>query len=458
MNLVIVGGGISGLAAAYEAHLAGLEFTLLEGSGRLGGVIRTRRQDGFVMEGGPDSILTEKPAGLELCKELGLEGELVETQDRYRRTLVARDGGLLETPDGFRLMAPSSMFSFALSPVVSPSGKFRMLLDLVLPRRETGGDESLTSFVVRRLGREALERLAQPMIAGIYSADPDVLSLQATMPVFMRLEERYGSVIRGLRAAAPARSSGPRYSLFTALKGGLERLVEALAEKLPPGSVYTGRKVRALRPDGDRWTVENEGEPLSADGVVLALPAPAAAKLIDFDPDLSEALGRIRYGSSATVNLVYELDQVGLRKPAFGFVVPAIEKLDLLACTFSHYKYPGRAPAGKALLRGYVGGAFNQSILDEEDDAIVARVRNDLRLLLGMTAAPSMVWIDRHMGALPEYRVGHLDWVARVRSLASAHPGLGLAGSAFDGVGIPDCIRLGRETVRSLAQGAMAGR
>ena len=454
MKLVVVGGGITGLAAAHRAlELAGergiaLELTLVEGRDRLGGTIGTERTSGFLVEAGPDSFLSEKPWALDLCRRLGVEDRLMRTDDRYRKVFVWRAGRLDPLPDGFQLLAPTRLAPFVSSRLFSWPGKLRMALDLVLPRG-IADDESLGSFVRRRLGREALERVAQPLVAGIYTADPDDLSLSATMPRFAELEKRERSIILGLwranRRAPQAGTSGARWSLFVTFEDGMEALVTTLAERLPPGAVLLKHRVAGLEHRGDRWRVATaEGGDLDADRVVIATEAYAAARMLRYvDPTLATLLAEIPYASSATVTLGYRRADVSHPLDGFGFVVPRSEGRALLACTFSSVKYPGRAPEGGVLLRSFVGGALNEAVLELDDAALVMRARDELRQAMGITAEPVLTRVFRWPKAMPQYHVGHLARVETIeRGVALLH-GLDLAGSAYRGVGIADCVRSG---------------
>ncbi|MGE0490779.1 MAG: protoporphyrinogen oxidase [Vulcanimicrobiota bacterium] len=448
MRLAIVGGGITGLAAAFEAHQAGVDFHLFEAGDRFGGAIQTIEHEGAIMEAGPDSILKSKPWAYDLVRELDMVSEVVTTQDQPNGSFIVRDRELHPIPQGFRLMAPTAWLQFLRSPIVSWPGKFRVLLEPFIPARQAAGDESLTGFVTRRLGREVLERLAQPMVSGIYSADPDRLSLEATMPIFLRLEREHGSIIRGLRATGEgAKASGAQYNLFFNLKGGSQRLVEALVDHLPADRLHLNSPVSKLAPG---WSFQAGDESHQAEAVLVGLPGPQAAQLLAFDSDLSGLFSRVRYSSAALVNLVYDLDDLADLPPGYGFVVPAIEHMHLLACTFSHLKWPGRNPGHLGHIRAYFGGAHNQAVLERPDHDLVALARSDLARLTALEAEPVATFVHHHRNGLPEYSVGHREWQIKVEARAATHPGLGLAGNAFDGVGIPDCVRRGRETARRL--------
>ncbi len=466
-RVAVVGGGVAGLAAAHRlvelARERGtpVDVLLLEARDRLGGTIASERVGGFTIEAGPDSILTEKPWAVDLCRRIGFADRLVGTRAGERRTFVVHAGRLEPLPEGFLLLAPTDLWALAASPLFSWRGKLRMLLDLVLPRRTGAADESLADFVRRRLGREALERVAQPLVGGIYTADPERLSLAATMPRFVELERRHRSLILGLRGARQAVTdggSGARYALFVAPADGMEALVAAIAERLPEGVVRTSAPVEGLAHDGGRWRLRAGGEALAVDALVMAAPAYTAADLLaPLDAGLAQALGGIEYASSATVTLAYrapDLPADALR--GFGFVVPAVEGRALIACTYASRKFPHRAPEGHELLRGFIGGALRPDLLALDDAILVATVQGELRTLLGITAVPELTRVHRYPRAMPQYAVGHLERVAEIEARAAALPGLALAGGAYRGVGLPDCVRSG-ETAAEAVGGPPSG-
>jgi oxygen-dependent protoporphyrinogen oxidase len=464
-RVAVVGGGMAGLATALRlvegarARDLALEVALLEAAPELGGTIRTEQTGGFTIEGGPDAFITDKPWALALCNRLGIADRLVGTREGERRTYVARGGRLHPLPDGFLMLAPTNPWALAGSSLFSWPGKLRMALDLVLPRRHDGGDETLAHFVRRRLGREALERAADPLVGGIYTADPERLSLAATMPRFLEMERRHRSLILGLRAAgraaaAASGTAGARYALFMAHARGMGGLVADLAQRLPEGVVRTRAAVEGLAHDDGVWRLRAGGEALTADAVVLTVPAPAASRLLaPLDGPLAQALGAIDYASSATVTLAFRSADLPAVLPGFGFVVPAVEGRSLLACTFASRKFPGRAPEGHELIRAFVGGARRPDLVDLPDDALLTTVRNELRALLGITAAPILTRVHRHPRAMPQYALGHLDRVADIEQRIAALPGLRLAGAAYRGVGIPDCVRGGEEAADAVLKG-----
>ncbi len=438
-DVIIVGGGIGGLVAAFHARRRGLAVVLLEAADRLGGVIRTTIEQGCTLEHGPDSLVSIKPGGLELVRDLGLESRLIGVPEAARRSLIARHGRLIPVPDGLYLLAPGRILPFARSPLISWPGKLRMALDLVLPRRAAGApEESLAAFVRRRLGREALEAIAQPMVSGIYTADPERLSLAATMPQFLELERTHGSLIRGMMARmrqqkqASQGASGPRYGLFLSLEGGLQLLVDTLIERLNGSEIHLGCAVdRIHRVDGT-WQVEAGGQSWQAPRVVVATPAHAAALLLD--GELATELAAIPYAGVATVNLAFHGNFT--LPQAAGFVIPASEGRSTIACTIAHAKYPGRAPSGTTLLRAFVGGAMHEDRLALDDATLIRQTLVDLRSYLGNLSEPHLARVHRWPKAMAQYVVGHQQRVARIRALTPA--GLHLVGNGFDGVGIPD--------------------
>ena len=472
MRAVIVGGGIAGLTAAYrlraEATRSGvpLDVVLVEASDRLGGVISTETFEGAVIENGPDSFITTKPAALLLCGELGLVRNLVETNNQFRRAFIAFRNKLHPLPEGFFMLAPSQMLPLLQSPLFSPLGKMRMMLDVVLPAKPDAGDESLASFVKRRLGKEVLDRVAQPMMAGIYTADPEKLSLRSTMPQFLQYEADYGSVIVGLQEQRKkadrcessfgtndmtARDSGARYSMFATLDSGMGLLVSALAERIGTDKIRLKSRVEGLRRDRDRWIVNlDEGETLEADVLILAVPAHKCANLLHgVDPQLSNSLAGIEYASSMVLNMVYKRSDIANALDGFGFVVPAVEHRNIIACSYSSIKFPHRAPEGMATLRVFLGGALRPEITTLSEPEVVSLAQRDLRHYLGIKAQPIWYKLARWAESMPQYEVGHAARVDQIMHAVHNLPGLYLAGNAYSGVGIPDCIKGGENVARA---------
>jgi oxygen-dependent protoporphyrinogen oxidase len=452
-RIVIIGGGISGLAAAHRVTELNKEaqVTVLEASERLGGTIQTEHRDGFLLERGPDSFISEKPHAIALAKRLGLEPQLIQTNEEYRRSFIVRDGRLRAVPEGFQLMAPSRMWPFITSDIFSVAGKARMAADLLLPRKNANGstDESLASFVRRRLGKEALARMAQPMVGGIYTADPETLSLRATLPRFLDMEQKHRSLILAmLRQGREQKTgtSGARYSLFVSFERGMQTLVEPLTRINADLRVNT----RAQRLTFDHgWTITTDkDEQIKADAVCLAVPAYVAASLLG-EP-LAEKLRQIKYASTATINFGYRRAAIKHPLNGFGFVVPFIEKRALIACTFSNVKFAGRAPDSHVLLRAFAGGALQPEVFALDEAEMARRVEADLRELLGISEDPLFVEVAKWERSMPQYEVGHLERVGEIERLAGELPGLTLAGNAYRGAGIPDCVRSGEAAAEAL--------
>ncbi|HEX6728822.1 MAG TPA: protoporphyrinogen oxidase, partial [Pyrinomonadaceae bacterium] len=432
-RVVIIGGGISGLAAAHRLSELRLtqqkpvEITLLEASNRLGGVIQTETRDGFIIEHGPDSFISEKPEAVELARRLGIDSHLIETNEAHRRSFIVRKGRLRPVPEGFQLLAPSRLWPFVTTDIFSFAGKLRMAADLVLPRRTTNGsaDESLAGFVRRRLGQEALDRMAQPMVGGIYTADPEKLSLRATLPRFLEMERKHRSIILAMRhrerSDGPAEResgvSGARYSLFLSFDRGMRVLTDELHKKLTNiqdantrtdirlnTRVVSIERVTALE---STWKIRtSKDETIDADAICLAIPAYTAASLLqNVHPQLSSKLDEICYASTATINLGYRKQNINHPLDGFGFVVPFIENRSMIACTFSSVKFSGRAPENHVLLRAFVGGALQPEMFQLDDEEMLLRVKSDLRDLLGARGEPVFVEMTKWAKSMPQYEV-----------------------------------------------------
>jgi protoporphyrinogen/coproporphyrinogen III oxidase len=470
-RVVVVGGGVTGLAVAYRllASKTGArpDVTVLEARPRLGGNIQTERQGGFVIDGGPDSFVAAKPQATALCKELGLGDRLIGTTAKNRRVYVPRRGVLHTLPEGLVLAVPTRILPFAKTPLFSLLGKARMGLDLVLPRRSAraGDDESIGSFIRRRLGDEALSVLAEPLLGGIYAGDVERLSLRSTFPQLAELESRHGSLIRGALAERRKKASAgnANASPFHSLLGGMGELVDTLAARIEEarGDIRVGAPVVALERAGEsdgtgRWIVRFSGrdgrvESIACDDVVMTVPAHAAAgALEELDPALASLLRAIPYLSTATVVLAYARPDVPHPLDAVGVVVPKEERRRILAATFISSKWVARAPEDAVLVRVFVGGHRDPGALAASDDGLVSLGREELASLLGVRAAPLLARVFRYDHANAQPIVGHADRVARIRAAASRHPGLRFAGAAFDGVGIPDCIRQANEAAAAV--------
>jgi oxygen-dependent protoporphyrinogen oxidase len=475
LRVAVIGGGITGLAAAQRlvSKSDAVQVTLFESSRRLGGIIRTEEADGFLIELGPDSFITNKPAGLRLCQEIGFAEQLIPTDARYRRSLVLRNGQPVAVPDGFMLMAPAKPWAIMTTPVLSLVGKLRLLAEAFVGRKAAPDDESLASFVRRRFGRQALDRLVQPLVGGIYTSDPEKLSLKATMPRFLDMEQSHGSVIRATLAQQKSEASsertsgsGARYGLFVSADKGLSSLTGSLETWLKKSGRVQFRIGCAITeispPNGQhpKWRVSTEGStvPEEFDAVIMTLPTHAAARLLPDQSlqDLTVLLKQIEYASSAIVVSGHKLSDFRSPMDAFGLVIPAIENRKILAVSFSSRKFLNRAPEGHILLRTFVGGAMQPELLQMDDDAMVATVNSELKDIFGMSADPMFSEVVRYNNAMPQYHVGHLELIAQIESAQAKIPGLQLAGSAYYGVGIPDSIASGQTAADRVLKGQVA--
>ena len=453
MKAVVIGGGIAGLAAArrLESLLPEFEIDLVERSQRLGGKLLTEHMHGFLVEGGADSFLSRKERGVGLCEELGLAGELVGRRPESARSYVRHGSELHLLPEGLTGMIPTDLDSLADSTLLSQVGRERLAAEVDLPPVPTGADESIASFVTRRLGAEAYERLVEPLMTGIYGGDGEQLSLQATFPNLRALELEHGSLIRGLLAQSPeAVATRPP---FVTLASGLETLVARVAEGLRRTRVVTGRAALGVRRSDHGYEVTlDAGERVHSDGVVLCVPAFAAAELLaDLDSDLAAAHAEIPYASTAVVSLAYRDGDVVHPLDGYGYVVPRAEGSEMLACTWTSSKWEGRAPDGFVLIRVYAGRFGGRDVVEDSDDELVGLARDELRLL-GIEAEPHMSRIDRWPLGMPQYVLGNPERLKRIESALADHPGLALAGATYRGVGIPDCIHSGEEAARSLTE------
>lgn len=463
-RIAIVGAGITGLAAALRtADLdPAAELVVLEGSDRVGGVLRTEQSDGFLIEHSADNFITDQPGVLDFCRRVGLESQLLPTRATQRRAFIAHRGRLEPVPEGFLLMAPASLGSIWQTRLLSLPGKLRLAAERLVPQRpafdpvtEPHLEESLAQFATRRLGREAFEHLVQPLVSGIYSADPEQLSVAATLPRFLDMERRYGSLTAAMRAKAresgdgrrSAADSGARYSLFMAPRLGMNQLTEAAAGRLSPGALRLGSRVLSVEKQADGWRLVVEGQPDSilADGLILAAPAAVSASLLrPTDEALAAAIDSIPLGGCSVVCLGFR--RTALKQPpaGFGFVVPAVENSPILAASYSSEKFSGRADDEHFLVRVFIGGAGKEHLAALSDEELQELAIQGMRDWLGLEESPVLRRVARWHGAMPQYHRGHLAVVQRIEALVARHAGLAVAGNAYRGVGIPQCIQSGQ--------------
>jgi protoporphyrinogen/coproporphyrinogen III oxidase len=464
-RIAVVGGGISGLTAAYilaQARQRGAPVSefLIEADNRLGGVVRTEHLEGFVLEGGPDSFISEKPEAAALCRELGLGNSLIGSKDEGRQTYILHNGNLVPLPEGLLLLAPTRILPFLNSTLLPLSSKLMVATEwFVTPTKARDYDESIATFVCRHFGKAMLENIVDPLLAGVYGGDAKSLSVASVLPRFREMENHYGSLIRGALAAgrqvkkaagSKEHGEGSINSLFVTLKDGLGELIKALESRLDPARVHLGQRVVSIERIEHHWKspyrVRCEGnQTYEVDSIILALPVHECAPFFSFlNEESVDAFRDIPYSSAITVNLGFDEEvAVGL-PPGFGFLVPTKERSRLLACTFVHNKFPHRAPVGKALLRCFLGGSRDPEVMELNNNEIILLVRRELRTILGLETLPMFSLISRWPSAMAQYNVGHEDRVMRITSLIEKYPRLYLAGNAYSGIGLSDCIRTGR--------------
>ena len=488
-RVAIVGGGIAGLSAAYylekaRRNGAELEWTLLEKSGRLGGVIRTEHREGYILEAGPDSFLTEKPDASQLCRELGIVGELIPSNDFQRKTYIVVKNRLVTIPDGLQFMVPTRLLPMVTTPLFSAGAKLRMATEWFRrPRSDdqdkganqdesSHQDESVGSFVRRHFGQEMVDRVAEPMLSGVFGGDVDRLSVRAVLQRFVTMEREHGSLVRASLKKRKASSGATPAPLFTSLRNGVQQLVEALLGSLPSASLRVGHGVTSLRGGNNAWQLETSEAPRTNatnatnatngtdttngtnaanapfTAVLLAVPAPTAAGLLaPIDPEISARLAKIQYTSSAAVVLAYTKADL---PPGFGFLVPRSEGRKMMACTFVHNKFSGRAPEGTSLVRCFFSNSRVANLMDYSDDELKSLALQELKEILGLDAQPQFSCVFRWGQALPQYETGHLERAAEIEARLSKTPGLQVIGNSLYGVGIPDCIKSARLAVEKL--------
>ncbi len=480
-HVIVIGGGVAGLGAAYKVRRAAeegheLSFTLIEKDSRLGGKIASEHvpdewggaeDDKFIVDGGPDCFLTEKPGVHRIAKLTGIFEDELPTDDSRKRTWILSRGRLHEMPDGVMMFAPTKFVPFATTGLFSWPGKLRMGMDLLIPRKErwpegdtaAQHDETLESFVVRRMGRECLDRLAEPLVGGVHASDPAQMSLAATFPRLLDMEQKYGSMIGGfvdarkkvaeMRKKYPPKPGQKPRTFFTSFTEGMQVLPDTMARAAGIDNIRTGVKVTRIERSPEGWTVHLSDETrIEGDAVILATECWAAEPLMrEIDPAIADALAAIPSSSSATVSLGFRAEEIGIDMEAFGVLCPLVEGRSLMAATYSSTKWPGRAPEGKVLMRGFVGGPHNQAIMENSDEQLVQIVLAEMRDILGVKGDPLFSRVYRWDGGMPQYTLGHLDRVKMIEERASDIEGLALAGGSYTGVGLPNCIESGERAV-----------
>ncbi|MGH9504637.1 MAG: protoporphyrinogen oxidase [Terriglobales bacterium] len=456
-RIAIVGGGISGLAAAFaleERRRAGesLEFVVYESGPRFGGVLASEQVGGCLVEAGPDSFLTEKPWAADLCRRLGMEDQLIGSNDRERKTYILVKGRLVPLPDGLMFMVPTELTPALLSTLFSPATKLRMVREWRLAPRQSNGDESVASLVERHYGREMVDRLADPLLSGVYGGEASQLSARAVLPRFVEMELKYGSLGRGMLASRKnIKQSTPGFPIFTSLKEGMQQLAERVVASLPAESLRANSFVQAVQRQDRGWVVSAGYASDHFDAAIVATPATAAARVVEIaSADLALELRAIPYTSSVTVVLGFDKTVRASLPAGFGFLVPRSQGKRMLAATFVHNKFPYRAPPDRALVRCFLGGSRDEQVLDLADEEILGIVRDELRQILAVKAEPLFTRVYRWKGAMAQYTVGHLERLGRIQHLLKQHPGLALAGNAYRGIGVPDCVRSGEAAVQEV--------
>jgi oxygen-dependent protoporphyrinogen oxidase len=464
IRIAIVGGGISGLAAAFEVEQrrragADVDYVLYESSSQLGGVLRTERIQGCVVEAGPDSFVTEKPWAADLCRSLGIGDQLIGSNDADRKTYILTRGRLVEMPDGLMFMVPTKILPTGFSSLFSWKTKLRMAQELFHPPRAVDHDESVAAFVERHYGQEMVDRLADPLLSGVYGGESANLSVRAVLQRFVEMERTHGSLGRAMLAARKKSAVTPRRSappLFTSLRNGMQSLAETIVAGLNPASLLTNNLVKAIQVESGSWTLSTNTDSQRFDAVIVALPGLAAADALrEASRDLAAELGAIQYSSSITVGIGYGRDVRQQLPPGFGFLVPRSEGKQLLAATFVHNKFPHRAPDDRALLRCFFAGSNAETVWDLGDEQIVNIVATELQEILGpqikgIRAEPLFARVYKWKSAMAQYGVGHLERLERIEGLRKQLPRIALAGNGYRGIGVPDCVRSGRDAVTQL--------
>ena len=471
-RIAVIGAGVSGLTAAWylERLLPSAQVDVFESSRQIGGVIQTTYIDPFLVELGADNFATLVPDALQMVDDMGVRDEFIAPKPDHRIAQVVRGGKVLPIPNGFSLMQPTRLSSVLASPVLSPAGRLRLLAEFFVKPRKVDEDESVESFAVRRLGRECFDRLVEPIVGGIFTARAETLSMQAAMPQFVAMEREYGGLIRGAIAKRNSQSreersarqaTGARYDQFLAPKQGMSWWLNQIAKALR-NSIKLDRRVDTLfKNEENFWTVNTRSASESSErtqshtgyhAVCIALPSPRSAQLLKpTHPRLASLLERIPYASSAVAVLAIKRSEIRPKAFCFGVVVPKIENRDCLAISLASEKYEGRCPPDLVLVRVFMGGAIRPELMDKSDDELLGLARKEVKELLGASSLPRWQTLVRWNEAMPQYMVGHPQLVVSIRQTLQDDKSLRLVGNAFDGVGIPQCVRLARQTAEHFA-------
>lgn len=458
-KVAIIGGGISALACAVTLKEKGIDFKLFERNNTLGGKILTENVDGFTVEAGPDSYLPEKFWSVQLIKKVGLDNEMLCTNDEYKGTFIYSNGKLHPLPEGVMLMVPTMIMPLVKSSLISWPGKIRMGLELFIPPKKDDKDESLAEFVTRRLGRECLEKIAEPLVAGIHTSNPDNMSVLATFPRFVEMEKKYGSLIKGMLAVLKKmppknENSQNKMTYFMSLKSGMQALVDGCINYIGKDSTVTGKAVKDIKKDGDEYLlIFDNGETQKFSQVVFATPSYVTKEILSsLDNQLSQMLSEIEWSSSATVSLAFKKDEVRAKLPGFGFIVPRIENKRINASTWSSIKWSYRAPEDYVLIRSFVGGGHHEELVDLKDEELLNIVLDELRDIVKIKSKPVFYKVYRWYKGMPKYTVGHLERINRIFESIKKHKTLYLIGCSYRGIGIGDCVKSGFDAAAEIAK------
>lgn len=459
-RIAIVGGGISGLAAAFalekeKTRGARIDYVIFESSARFGGVVRTERVEDCLVEAGPDSFLTEKPWAAEICRELGLSDQLIGSNDAERKTYMLVRGRLVPIPDGLMFMVPTRLAPTFFSPLFAWNTKLRILREWFYSPKKRDSDLTVAEFVGRHYGREMVERVADPLLSGVYGGSADELSMEAVLPRFLAMEASHGSLGKAMLAARK-HQAGHRTPLFTSLHDGMQQMIDAILTQISPDRQRLNTRIETVKPESGKWLVAADRRTEEFDAVIVSTPAHAAADFLRSIPELAKELAEIRYSSSVTVALAFDDKVRTALPPGFGFLVPRNQNRKIIAVTFVHNKFPHRASENRALIRCFLGGTRDEAILQTSDEQIESMVRDELEQMLGIRAEPLFVRVHKWKAAMAQYNLGHTARVERIRNIVTHWPGLALAGNAYSGIGVPDCVRSGSEAAAKVVKDVVA--